>query len=526
MAWADAFMLSLRWRQSNFLPPRGMTSPYGNGNLELKDRAMSYPEILHHGATQGVTGSCHQLLMDEQHSLLIDCGLFQGAETSADGRGGAASLPIGFPLDTVKALIATHVHIDHVGRIPYLLAAGFKGPILCSEPSARLLPIVLEDAFKLGVSGDQQQVERYLRLIGQRLVALPYRHWFTLADTPALLCKVRLQRAGHILGSAYVEVDLHYRHAGQKRRILFSGDLGAPHAPLLPAPQPPYRADTLVIESTYGDRLHEDRRTRRQRLETVIEQALADRGSVLIPAFSIGRTQELLYELEDIIHRKTRSRPAGNSEGYPLPGNASGQTDWPQLPIILDSPLASRFIQAYRELQPFWDQEAIKRVKSGRRPLGFEQLITVESHADHLRMVGHLASTARPAIVVAGSGMCTSGRIINYLKAMLGDRRHNVLFVGYQAMGTPGHAIQKYGPRGGYADLEGERFEIRAGIATLGGYSAHADRQGLVSFVTRMREWPDEIRLVHGEADAKRALAAELQQRYEQRQKRVNIITP
>jgi len=176
-------------------------------------------------------------------------------------------------------------------------------------------------------------------------------------------------------------------------------------------------------------------------------------------------------------------------------------------------------------LQPFWDQEAIKRVKSGRRPLGFEQLITVEAHANHLRMVGHLA-TARPSIVVAGSGMCTRGRIVNYLKAMLGDRRHNVLFVGYQAMGTPGHAIQKYGPRGGYVDLEGERFEIRAGIATLGGYSAHADRQGLVSFIARMREWPDEIRLVHGEADAKRALAAELQHRYEQRQKRVNIITP
>jgi len=302
-----------------------MTSPQGNGNLELKDRAMSYPEILHHGATQGVTGSCHQLLMDAQHSLLIDCGLFQGAETSTDGRGGAGSLPVGFPLDTVKALIATHVHIDHVGRIPYLLAAGFKGPILCSEPSARLLPIVLEDAFKLGVSGDQQQVERYLRLIGQRLVALPYRHWFTLADTPALLCKVRLQRAGHILGSAYVEFDLHYRHTGQKRRILFSGDLGAPHAPLLPAPQPPYRADTLVIESTYGDRLHEDRRSRRQRLEAVIEQALADRGSVLIPAFSVGRTQELLYELEDIIYRKTRSRPAGNSGRYPFPETPPGR---------------------------------------------------------------------------------------------------------------------------------------------------------------------------------------------------------
>ncbi|GLK62480.1 MULTISPECIES: MBL fold metallo-hydrolase RNA specificity domain-containing protein [Azotobacter] len=483
---------------------------------------MSYPEILHHGATQGVTGSCHQLLMDAQHSLLIDCGLFQGAETSAEGRAGAGSLAIDFALDTVKALIATHVHVDHVGRIPYLLAAGFKGPILCSEPSARLLPIVLEDAFKLGVSSDQRQVERYLELIGQRSIALPYKHWFTLADTSTLLCRIRLQRAGHILGSAYVEIDLTYKAIGRKRRILFSGDLGAPHAPLLPAPRPPYRADTLVIESTYGDRLHEDRRSRRQRLETMIEQALADRGSVLIPAFSIGRTQELLYELEEIIYRKTRSRPAAREADV----RSSSHADWPQLPIILDSPLASRFTQAYRELQPFWDREATKRARSGRQPLGFEQLITVENHADHLRMVEHLASTARPAIVIAGSGMCTSGRIVNYLKAMLGDRRHNILFVGYQAMGTPGHAIQKYGPRGGYVDLDGERLEIRAGVATLGGYSAHADRQGLVSFITRMREWPDEIRLVHGEADAKRALGAELRRRYAEKQKRVSIITP
>lgn len=353
---------------------------------------MSYPEILHHGATQGVTGSCHQLLMDAQHSLLIDCGLFQGAETSAEGRAGAGSLAIDFALDTVKALIATHVHVDHVGRIPYLLAAGFKGPILCSEPSAKLLPIVLEDAFKLGVSSDQRQVERYLELIGQRSIALPYKHWFTLADTSTLLCRIRLQRAGHILGSAYVEIDLTYKAIGRKRRILFSGDLGAPHAPLLPAPRPPYRADTLVIESTYGDRLHEDRRSRRQRLETMIEQALADRGSVLIPAFSIGRTQELLYELEEIIYRKTRSRPAAREADV----RSSSHADWPQLPIILDSPLASRFTQAYRELQPFWDREATKRARSGRQPLGFEQLITVENHADHLRMVEHLASTARP----------------------------------------------------------------------------------------------------------------------------------
>lgn len=199
---------------------------------------MDYPDILHHGAKDGVTGSCHQLLMDDEHSLLIDCGLFQGAETSGEGKSAADHLAIEFPLDTIKALVATHVHIDHVGRIPYLLAAGFEGPILCSEPSAKLLPVVLEDGFKLGFSRDQKQVERYIKLVEQRIIALPYKAWFNLHESERLTCRIRLQRAGHILGSAYVEIDVHYPKTGEKKRIVFSGDLGAPHAPLLPAPKP------------------------------------------------------------------------------------------------------------------------------------------------------------------------------------------------------------------------------------------------------------------------------------------------
>ena len=200
---------------------------------------MAYPQILHHGAAQGVTGSCHQLLLDNQHSLLIDCGLFQGAETSADGLGNAEQLQIGFDTRNIRALVATHVHVDHIGRLPQLLAAGFKGPILCSETSARLLPLVLEDAFRLGVSRDAKLLERYLSLIGMRTIALPYKTWFSIVDDPQLHSRIRLQRAGHILGSAYVECDLRYRSSGEKRRIVFSGDLGATHTPLLPAPKSP-----------------------------------------------------------------------------------------------------------------------------------------------------------------------------------------------------------------------------------------------------------------------------------------------
>lgn len=488
---------------------------------------MRYPSIVHHGAVTGVTGSCHQLQMDDEHALLIDCGLFQGAETSPEGRAGAGKLAIDFSLDGIKALVATHVHIDHVGRIPYLLAAGFNGPILCSEPSAKLLPIVLEDAFKLGFSRDQKQVERYLKLIEQRIVALPYKQWFTLIDTKQLNARIRLQRAGHILGSAYVEVDLHYPETGEKKRIVFSGDLGAPHAPILPAPKAPYKADVLVIESTYGDRLHEDRRSRRARLEKVLEHALSNQGTVMIPAFSIGRTQELLYELEDIIHRRALKASAKAQSSASKPSTSKVPVlDWASLPIILDSPLASRFTAVYRELDQFWDAEARARLAKGRNPLAFRNLLTVDSHQAHLAMVNRLTQTAQPAIVIAGNGMCSSGRIVNYLKTMLGDARHDVLFVGYQADGTPGRQIQRFGPRSGYVEFDGQRYDIRAQVHTIGGYSAHADQKGLVSFVTRMTQWPSEVRVVHGDVQAKAQLAMCLHSAYEESGYPLHVVIP
>lgn len=487
---------------------------------------MDFPQITHHGAVSGVTGSCHQLLMDGANSLLVDCGLFQGAETSPEGKAGAGRLAIEFALDGIKALVATHVHIDHVGRIPYLLAAGFKGPIICSEPSAKLLPIVLEDAFKLGVSRDQKQVERYLKLLEQRIIALPYKHWFSLVDTPTLHARIRLQRAGHILGSAYVEIDLHYPETGQKKRIVFSGDLGAPHAPILPAPKAPYKADVLVIESTYGDRLHENRRTRRQRLEKILEHALSNQGTVLIPAFSIGRTQELLYELEDIIHRKNTANQPPRPLGERGNAHKQSQLDWSNLPIILDSPLASRFTQVYRELDEFWDAEALSRLKKGRNPLAFRNLLTVDSHRAHLVMVNRLTQTAQPAVVIAGNGMCSSGRIVNYLKAMLGDERHDVLFVGYQAEGTTGRQIQRFGPRAGFTEIDGQRYAIRPQVHTIGGYSAHADQNGLLRFVTRMRQWPSQVRIVHGDPGAKAQFKYALQARYGASQQLLHVVIP
>lgn len=446
--------------------------------------------ITHHGAVTGVTGSCHQLhLPGSDDSLLVDCGLFQGDEK---GSGGEGSPAIDFAVDGIQALLVTHCHVDHCGRIPWLLAAGFKGPIYATEATAKLLPMVLEDALKVGVTRDQALLDAVLARLKKQLVGVPFGRWFEVPNTDV---RGRFQRAGHILGSAYVELDVADETGEHRERVVFSGDLGAPWTPLLPAPRPPYRADTLVIESTYGDREHDDRRLRRQRLRQVIERCYEDGGVVLIPAFSIGRTQELLYEIEGIIHAESRK-----------PATQDGLA-WEEVAVIVDSPLAADFTQSYSELRALWDAEAHSRVRAGRHPLSFEQLITVDSHDDHVRLVNHFRSTARPAIVIAASGMCAGGRIVNYLKALLPDPRTDVVFVGYQAAGTPGRDIQRYGPKGGYVMLDGERVDIRAGVHTLSGYSAHADQQDLLRFVKGIRKGPRSVRIVHGDSQAKAVFA-------------------
>ena len=453
------------------------------------------PQIIHHGAVDGVTGSCHELVLDEKHSVLVDCGLFQGDEAS--GRGGDSRHPaIDFSVARVRALVVTHVHIDHVGRIPQLLAAGFRGPIYCSEPSAVLLPMVLADALKIGACDDDGTTARTLRQLARQLVPVPYGAWRALPECGAALARLRLQRAGHILGSAYVEWSI--GRGPEERRVVFSGDLGAPGTPLLPAPLPPERADILVLESTYGDRRHEGRQLRMQKLRQIIEHALRDRGAVLIPAFSIGRTQELLYELEDIVHRY-RNRPV--ADGLP----------WGELEIVVDSPLASRFTSTYRKLKAFWDDEAQQRLSQGRHPLNFLQLRTVRTHADHQKILGHIRRHQYPCVVIAASGMCAGGRMGNYVKALIGSPSTDIVFVGYQARGTPGRAIQKFGPRGGTVQLDGTNYPIRAAVHTISGYSAHAGQDDLLRFVTQMAEPPGRICLIHGDRSAKRALQANLQ---------------
>lgn len=443
--------------------------PNGNGEIIIK----------HHGATQGVTGSCHELVISEQSSVLIDCGLFQGNESRA-------SLNIEFDIAHIAALTVTHCHIDHVGRIPYLLAAGFNKPIYCSPASAKLLPLVIEDALKVGVTREQSLINACIKLLEKLIVPIEFNQWHTLKLNCDANAKVRLQRAGHILGSAYVEIDVGEK--SESKRVVFSGDLGAPYTPLLPTPKPPYKADVLVLESTYGDKNHEGRKQRTKKLQQVIEKAVSDNGVVLIPAFSIGRTQELLYELEQIIY------------------SAPKKSVWQTIEVIIDSPMAANFTEFYLEFKAMWDSEAKRRVKLGRHPLDFSSVVTIGSHKEHTAVVNYLKSRKKPAIVIAAGGMCNGGRIVNYLEKFLIDPTADVLFVGYQAEGTLGREIQHYGPRGGYVFIDEKRIDIRAGIHTISGYSAHADQDGLVKFATKMKKPPSVIKLVHGDSQSKQIL--------------------
>ncbi|MBI5445513.1 MAG: MBL fold metallo-hydrolase, partial [Deltaproteobacteria bacterium] len=252
---------------------------------------------------------------------------------------------------------------------------------------------------------------------------------------------------------------------------------------------------------TYGDRTHPTRGDRLRALGRVLTRSLADGGKVLIPSFALGRTQELLYELD-----RLDSDPELADE-FPSLSSSS------KTPVFLDSPLGLKLTEIHQKLVPFWDEEARRRLRSGDNPLDFDRLFAVERHQDHRKLL----ELPGPCIIVAGSGMCTGGRIVNHLKAGIEDPRNDIVFVGYQARGTPGRQIVEHASDpDGYVELDGERFAIRAGVHSLSGFSAHADRDELIAWVDAMAgpdgaARPGAIRLVHGEPEAKRALARALE---------------
>ncbi|SDH74517.1 metallo-beta-lactamase family protein [Vibrio xiamenensis] len=428
-------------------------------------------QVIHHGGKDTVTGSCHELVLD-CGSVLVDCGQFQGHD--------AKLLEIDFPIEHIKALIVTHAHIDHIGRIPWLLAAGFKGPIYCSHATAELIPLMLDDGLSLQLAMGRSKRDQVLNVIRDLIKPVAYDVWHQVEglDAPHYF---RLNPAGHILGSAFIEFQL-----PNQEIVVFSGDLGPCDKPLLPDPISPSRADYLFLESTYGDKCHETVSERGHRLKAIIERSLQDGGTIIIPAFSVGRTQELLFDIEQLIH--------------------SLQLD-AQIPIILDSPMANEVTRAYRKFKQLWATEAKERLDAHRHPLSFEQCVTIKDFRQHQRLVNRLASTGEMSIVIAASGMCQGGRVMAYLQSLLPDARTDVIFSGYQAEGTLGRELQMGAHE---VEIDGQKVKVNANIHSMSGYSAHADQTDLVKFVTGIDNKPRQIHLIHGETESKSSLAQQL----------------
>ncbi len=438
-------------------------------------------KITHLGGESCVTGSCHLVRFDGVR-ILVDCGSVQGLDRE---------IPMSsWPVEPAKIdfLFLTHAHIDHIGRVPELIEQGFRGEILCTHPTKTLLLPMIEDA--LGFSQwPEKERERLKEKIDELAWGFEYDKVF---DLPKGI-RFRFSRAGHILGSCSICFEV----PGSGYSVCFSGDLGPRHTPILTDPDPCPPCDLLVMESTYGDALHEDRTQRTAHLGEILGRALADGGKVLIPAFALGRTQEILYEIDRLI-----STPGGGK----MP-SARTKFSLSKIPVFLDSPLGLTVTKIYSELRPYWDQEARERLRQGDHPFDFEQLYAVRSHKDHLKIL----EMDGPAIIIAGSGMCSGGRILDHLRSGLEDPKTDILFVGYQAEGTLGRKIVEGANKPGqHVFVEGERCAVNARVHVLGGYSAHADQKGLLEWVASAPQKPGKIKLVHGEAAAREALARKL----------------
>ncbi len=445
------------------------------------------------GAAGTVTGSCHYIEYGDK-KLLLDCGQFQGKKDveklNEDG----------FPFDPAEIdyLILSHAHIDHSGRIPLLVKNGFKGKIFASTPTYDLCTIMLMDSGHIHEMEAEWKSQKSMRKGGE-----PVEPLYTSEDAQASLSyfspviyeqyeeiddvlTVRFIDAGHILGSSIVE--LWFKENGESTKVVFSGDLGMKDKPIIRDPQIVEKADYLIIESTYGNRFHESPEERVGKLSKIILNTIKNKGTVVIPSFAVGRTQEIIYAL---------------NEHYD--GNDEFSKAFKNIPVYIDSPLASKATEIFKKNAHVFDKEAREKILSGDNPLEFKNLhftqTTDESKA--------LNMSTEPKVIISASGMCNAGRIRHHLKHNLWKKNSSIVFVGYQGEGTLGRLI-KEGEK--EIRLFGEDIYVQANIESVEGFSGHADQRGLMEWLKGFKEAPKKVFIVHGESDARDVFSKKIEE--------------
>ena len=442
------------------------------------------------GATHEVTGSCTLLEVGGRY-YLVDCGMEQGTDVFQN-------IPLPVPAGDIEAVFLTHAHIDHSGMLPKLCKDGFKGLIYATEATCDLCRIMLMDSAHIQESEAQWQTRK-----AERAGEPPVEPVYTTLDAQAAIkqlrpCRylqpvqtaegivIRMSDVGHLLGSAAIEMWL--TEGEQTRKIVFSGDVGNINQPLLRDPQPVAEADYLVVESTYGDRLHaRNRGDAVSALAEVIQRTLDRGGNVVIPSFAVGRTQEMLYAIREIKQQ----------------GLVTGHDSFP---VYVDSPLAVEatgiFLQSH---ESNFDEETLSVINQGVNPI-WSDGVTLSVTADESKMIN---MDSRPKVILSASGMCEAGRVRHHLKHNLWRSESTVLFVGYQAEGSMGRKLQE-GARS--VKLFGESIAVNAEIATLNGTSGHADRDGLLNWVQSFEKKPGLVFVNHGDEGACEAFRGKLEE--------------
>lgn len=445
-------------------------------------------KITFHGAARTVTGSQHLVEVNGK-KIMLDCGLFQGKRKEAFERNRHEF----YPSREIDCVVLSHAHIDHSGRIPCLVRNGFAGSIFCTSATRDLCAVMLMDSAFIQEK-DVEFVNRRRQKKGQR----PFEPLYTKADVAAGMeqfvglsynrsqqlfpgVHLTLIDAGHMLGSAHVLLEIDDQETGRKRRLVFSGDIGRPDIPIIRDPVPiSDGADILIIESTYGNRQHPPYTESEQELERIVNTTVKRGGSLLIPAFAVGRTQQLVYALHKL-----------HNEGA-----------IPDLPIFVDSPLATRTTDIYRLHPEVYDAEIREFLLSDddNNPFGFGRLQYTQS----VEQSKALNSLKVPAIIISASGMLEGGRILHHLRNRIEDPRNTILLTSWQAPSTLGRRLVD---KEQVVRIFGDEFQVRANVEVLTGFSGHADRDGLLDFVRVMQRRPQRTFIIHGEEASSAGLA-------------------